>query len=268
MVDLDQRTAIAAAIVREAGQLALAFFRDRDRLAVERKGLQDLVSMADREVENVIRSGLERNFPGEAILGEEGGGSGDAERLWIIDPIDGTANFLRGIPYWSMVLGYVENGRVQLGVTYDPVHDELFVAASGGGARRDGRTIEVSGVSEPSAACVGLSFTFKTPIAPYIAMVDRALQEGFDHRRMGSSALALAHVADGRLDALMVPYANMWDVVSGLILVEEAGGFVTPFRPEGGLTKPSAVLACTPALAPLLRRISGITGEATLTGAA
>ncbi|WGF88731.1 inositol monophosphatase family protein [Marinivivus vitaminiproducens] len=265
MLDLDQRTAIAAAIMREAGQRALAYFRDRGRLAVERKGLQDLVSIADREVETIIRAGLERSFPGEAILGEEGGGSGDAERLWIIDPIDGTANFLRGIPYWSMVLGYVEDGRVQVGVTYDPVHDELFVASAGNGARRDGEAIAVSGVSDPGAACVGLSYTFKTPTPPYIDMVAKALGEGFDHRRMGSSALALAHVADGRLDALMVPYANMWDVVSGLILVEEAGGFVTPFRPEGGLTRPSAILACTPALAPLLQRISGITGEGTLT---
>ena len=152
--DLEIRLLTACAIVREAGRLAHDYFTRREQLDVEHKGVQDLVSVADREVEDLIRTRLGTAFPEDGLLGEEGGGEDGAGRtpeedgapdagggrssraMWVIDPIDGTANFLRGMPYWSVALAYVLEDRVEIGATYDPVHDELFSARRGGGALR------------------------------------------------------------------------------------------------------------------------------------
>ena len=257
---LDLRLLAACAVAREAGRLALDYFRNRERLEIELKGPQDLVSRADREVEELVRARLGAAFPGDAFLGEEGGGAGGggADRLWVIDPIDGTTNFLRGMPYWSTVIGYMVEGRTEIGVTYDPVHDELFAARRGHGATRDGRPIRVSDRREPGEAAISLAYTFKLEREVYIRLVDGAMRHGFEHRRLGSTALMLCHVADGRLDACATLYANLWDVVAGLILVREAGGVSSDFLDGAGPTEPNRILACTPALRPILEELVGI----------
>jgi myo-inositol-1(or 4)-monophosphatase len=160
--DLDLRLLTARAVAAEAGKLAHDYFGRRAQLEIEHKGMQDLVSVADRAVEDLIRARLSSAFPEDDLLGEEGGG---AERrpgagLWVIDPIDGTANFLRGMPYWSVALAYVKDDRLQIGVTCDPVHDELFWAQRGGGAWRNHTPIRVSDCTEPKQAVVGSTFTF------------------------------------------------------------------------------------------------------------
>ena len=149
--DLDLRLLTARAVAREAGKLALDYFNRRAQLQVELKGMQDVVSVADRAVEDLVRARLSGTFPEDDLLGEEGGGAGRraGAALWVIDPIDGTANFLRGMPYWSVALAYVKDDRVEIGVTYDPVHDELFWARRGGGAHRDHAPIRVSGATDP-----------------------------------------------------------------------------------------------------------------------
>ena len=252
---IEDRLAAAGEILREAGRTALDYFARRHELAVERKGRQDFVSRADREVEALIRARLAERFPGDAVIGEEQGGT-DAERVWITDPIDGTANFLRGIPYWSMTLAFVENGRPRIGLTYDPVHDELFTALAGGGAHLDGRRIRVSPASRPEEACVGLSYTFHTPVRDYLAVLEALLAAGFDHRRLGSAALSLAHVADGRLDAVFTLHTHSWDVLSGLLLVREAGGLASDF--EGDPLRSRAAAAATPGIADEIARRTGI----------
>jgi Archaeal fructose-1,6-bisphosphatase and related enzymes of inositol monophosphatase family len=213
------------------------------------------VSRADREVESLIRERLAARFPADGVIGEEQGGR-PGNRVWITDPIDGTANFLRGIPYWSMTLAFVESGRPLIGLTYDPVHNELFAALAGGGARLDGRPIEVSRASSPEEACVALSFAFRTPVPDYVRAVERLLAAGFDHRRLGSAALSLAHLADGRLDAAFTLYTHSWDVLSGLLLVREAGGKVTEF-PDDLLASASAA-AATPGIAEEIAACTGI----------
>ena len=215
MASLDQRLTEGCRIADEAAKVALDYFNRRNELAIEKKGLQDLVSIADREVENVIRGELGRLFPDDAILGEEGGG-GEAERLWVIDPIDGTANFLRGIPYWSVVLAYVVDGVTEIGITVDPVHGELFAARRGHGATRNGEPIHVSKRTETGECCVGLSFNFKQEAADYIETIRRLNDHRLDHRRSGSTALALCHTADGRLDATLCLHCNSWDCVAGV----------------------------------------------------
>lgn len=255
--ELDLRLAAAAEVIRAAGRRAAALSGDRERLGVERKGLQDLVSLADREAEALIRERLGALFPGDGFLGEEQGGV-LSERMWVIDPIDGTANFVRGIPYWCSVIAYVVDGRTELALTYDAVHDELFTARRGHGARRNGTPIEVSGAKRGEEACVGLSYTYKTDPRAYRSLVSGLLDERFDHRRMGSSALSLCHVADGRIDALVSLHCASWDVIAGLLTVREAGGLATDWTDGATLLDQRAVAAATPGIAPLIERASNI----------
>jgi myo-inositol-1(or 4)-monophosphatase len=255
--ELDARLEAAIPIVRDAGRLALEHFRNRTALAVEHKGQQDLVSIADRAVEDLIRSEIAKLWPEDAVLGEEGGGD-DAPRTWVLDPIDGTFNFLRGIPCWGVVAAYVVDGRIMLGLTYDPVHDELFTARRGGGAFRNGEPIRVSGKETVDTSCVAFAYSFRQPQETYVGMVEEALGHGFEHRRMGSTAVQLCWVADGRCDGLATLYCSSWDVLGGLILVEEAGGVVTDFIGDHGLLGKGGIIACTPALARELEAVSGL----------
>jgi myo-inositol-1(or 4)-monophosphatase len=257
---LDLRLLAACAIVHEAGQLARDYFLRRDTLEIEFKGQQDLVSIADRAVEDVIRSHLTRSFPDDDVIGEEGGYASDrgGDHVWVIDPIDGTANFLRGVPYWSVALAYVIRGRTELAVTYDPVHDELFAARRGQGARRNGRAIRVSERTDPGRSALGTAYTFKASMEAYLSLMDGLMRAGLDHRRLGSSALMLCHTADGRLDGTAMIYCSAWDVVGGLLLVEEAGGIASDFLSDAGLTVPGAAFAGTPALRPTLERLTGL----------
>lgn len=257
---LDLRLLAASAIVREAGQLARDYFLRRASLEIEFKGQQDLVSVADRTVEDVIRGQLTDAFPDDDIIGEEGGFATDrgGDHVWVIDPIDGTSNFLRGVPYWSVALAYVVRGRTELAVTYDPVHEELFAARRGRGASRNGQPIRVSGRTDPGRSAIGVAYTFKASMEAYLRLMDDLLRAGLDHRRLGSSALMLCHTADGRLDGLAMIYCHAWDVLGGLLLVEEAGGVASNFLADAGLTVPGPAFAGTPALRPALEALTGL----------
>jgi myo-inositol-1(or 4)-monophosphatase len=241
--ELEDRLQAATGIIRAAGQLALGYFRDRAALTIEHKGQQDLVSIADRAVEDLIRQELAALFPGDAVLGEEGGGGDDASRTWVLDPIDGTFNFLKGLPCWAVVAAYVVDGRTMLGLTYDPVHDELFTARRGGGAFRNGEPIRVSGNATVDTSCLSLAYSFRQPKETYVGLVQAALDQGFEHRRMGSTAVQLCYVADGRCDALATLYCSSWDVLAGLILVEEAGGRATDYVRDYGLLGKGGIIA-------------------------
>ncbi|MDX1541701.1 MAG: inositol monophosphatase [Geminicoccaceae bacterium] len=258
--DLARRAQAAAATIREAGRLARRHFERRDRLEIEFKGMQDLVSLADRATEDLIRARLGEAFPDDAFVGEEGGGE-DAPPgtgQWVIDPIDGTMNFLRGLPYWSVVIAYVKDRDVLLGLTYDPVHDELYAAEKGRGAFRNGERIRVSGTTDPRSAVLGQTFSFKMEIEPYVRTLKNVLGAGADHRRLGSTALMMCHVADGRLDGCITLRCSSWDVIAGLRLVLEAGGEASDwFESAGSLTAPGSVFGCTPGLRATVRTAGG-----------
>jgi myo-inositol-1(or 4)-monophosphatase len=256
--ELDDQLAAATPIVREAGALALNYFRNRAALPIEHKGKQDLVSIADRNVEDLLRERLAQAFPGDAVLGEEGGGSDGSARTWVLDPIDGTFNFLKGIPCWGVVAALVVDGRIELGLTYDPVHEELFAARRGGGASRNGGPIRVSGNTSVDTSCLAVAYSFRQPADSYVALVDAALGTGFEHRRCGSTAVQLGWVADGRCDAFVTGYCSSWDCLAGLILVEEAGGLASDFVGDHGLLGKGAVAACTPGLAGEIAALSAL----------
>ena len=260
MTSTERRFEAGVAAVRKAGAHALHLFDRRDELVVEKKGRQDLVSRADRESETIIREHLAAQFPDDGFLGEEFGLAGSKERMWIIDPIDGTANYLRGIPCWGVLLAYVENGRPLLSFTYDPVHDQLWTAQAGQGAFRDGKPIRCADTTTPDEATIALSFNFKVDPHSYTTMLAAAIAKGIDHRRMGSTALKLAYVADGRFDGSISMLTNSWDVVPGLLLVKEAGGCIVDFTANGHpYDRPRPAAACAPGLRGAIEEITGLT---------
>lgn len=257
--DGELRLAAAAAVAREAGALGLRYFRNLESLEVESKGPQDIVSAADRAVEDLVRERLAALFPNDAVLGEEGGLKGDGrEGTWVVDPIDGTWCFLNGIGAWCVALAYVRGGRIEIGVIYDPNAGELFAARVGHGATLDGRPIKVAPVTSVTQGTVSVGHSNRVAPAATVAAIDRLLQAGGMFHRHGSGALGLAWTACGRLIGYVEPHMNSWDAVAGLLLIAEAGGYTNDFLADDGLLKGNAVLGCPPALRDTLCEIAGI----------
>jgi myo-inositol-1(or 4)-monophosphatase len=246
----------AQGIVREAGQQAAEQYRRRGELAVERKGTQDLVSEADRACEDAIVGALRASFPEDAFLGEERGlqkGHGDA--LWVIDPIDGTANFLRGIPIWCVSLGLMVKGEFVSGIIYNPVTEEFYAARRGKGAFLNGKRIGVSKATRLEDARLNVGFSYRRPVGPHIAGVRALLDAHCEYSRLGSGALGLAHTAEGRFEGYWEQHINIWDVAAGIVIVREAGGYVNDFLAGDGINKGNVILAATPALVPALQAL-------------
>jgi len=247
-------------VARRAGALALAHFRNRDRLVVELKGPQDFVSRADREVEASIRDALTAAFPDDRFLGEETAADfeGAIDRCWVVDPIDGTHNFLRGVPYWNVAIAYVVAGRAQIGVVFDPAADELHHAQRGGGAWCDaaaGRTrMRCADTAALRGAFFALGHHDRAPDRRYLEIRARMMERGVAMRNFGSAALQLAHVARGRLDAFVELQLSIWDAIGGLLLVEEAGGYAAPFAPASATGK-APCLGCAPGIAGAARQL-------------
>jgi len=255
----DLRLSVACAVAREAGALARRRFDGRPGTAgINLKGRQDYLSAVDAEVEGLVRRRLQASFPEDSFFGEEGGGSFD-NNVWVVDPIDGTANFVRGISQFCISIAYVRDGRTQIGIIYDPMLDELFATERGGGATLNGEPIRVSGLSDMQSATIEAGWSTRLPLSQYVDLVDRILADGAGVRRGGSGALALAYVSAGRIDAYCELHMNSWDALSGLLLVEEAGGWVNDFHANSGLRDGNLVLGCSPGLEkPLLGFMEGV----------
>jgi myo-inositol-1(or 4)-monophosphatase len=263
-MSITARYAAAQAIAAKAGRVAHDYFVRRGTLAVEAKGAQDFVSHADRAVEALIQAEIHRDFPDDAFLGEETAGSfsGSDASLWVVDPIDGTHNFLRGARYYCVSIAYVERGRREIGVVCDPEHDEVFHARRGHGAwcARGGseERLRASACDALSRAFVCFGHHDRGPEPRYIAIRKRLMDNGVAMRNMGAGALQLAHVAAGRYDGFVELSLNAWDAMAGLLLTEEAGGFAAPFPGPQGLRVPAPVLACAPGIATALTELVGV----------
>jgi len=226
------RTAERAA---RAGAAALApHFAARDRLVIEEKAHHDFVSEADRASERAIAAAIRGEYPGHAILAEEEecAALDTPGPLWIVDPLDGTTNFLHGFPFYAVSVACAVGGVVQAGVVLDPSRGELFAAARGRGATLDGRPIAVSLQPGLRRALVGTGFPFRRldRLDLYLAAFRAVVIETAGVRRAGSAAIDLASVACGRLDGFWEEGLGPWDVAAGALLIEEAGGVVTDFR--------------------------------------
>ena len=260
-MEVENRYAFLKRLSAEAGAMALDFWHRRDDLIVELKGPADFVSHADREVEEMIRDAIATKFPGDGFLGEETSASfsGRHERLWIVDPIDGTHNFLRGIPYWNVSIAYVERGQRTLGAICDPVAGAVYHAMRGRGAWRvDAKgesRLSTSATREISGAIVCVGHHDRSPEPRYLALRGELMDVNASFRNFGCAALQIAHVAEGRYDAYVELDLSSWDAMAGLLLVEEAGGYVGPFPGPDGLTVRAPVIACAPGIADALRTL-------------
>ncbi|MBK1727360.1 inositol monophosphatase family protein [Halorhodospira neutriphila] len=243
---------IAVRAARSAGDIIARSIDRLDRVQVESKGRYDFVCDIDRQAEEAILRTLRRAYPQHSVLAEESGthgrDSGEAEYTWIVDPLDGTANFLHGFPHIGISIAVQRRGQLEAAVVYDPLRQELFTAARGEGAQLDGHRIRVSKPRGVDGTLVGTGFPFKNPhlFKPYMGMFSGVAERAEDMRRAGSAALDLAYVAAGRLDGFFELGLNPWDIAGGALLVSEAGGVVTGIRGEDDALGSGHVVAASP----------------------
>ncbi len=244
---LGEKLSTAKEIIRDAGNIALDYFRRLDSLTVSSKGIQDMVTEADVNVERFITDQLHLRYPKHQILGEESSHdfvlSGQGS-VWVIDPIDGTQPFISSIPSWCISLSFVENCTTKVGIVFDPLHDEMFVAGYGLGAYLNDRRITAS--EQPSIAngIVGIGHSNRVTVEDTIGPMTRLLENNGMFHRCGSGALSLAWVASGRLLGYFEPHMCSWDALAGLLLVKEAQGEQLPYlTSRENLVKGNVVLA-------------------------
>lgn len=245
---IERRLALAERVAREAGGLALRHFAGRDRLTIETKAdPQDVFSIADREVETLIREAVRAGFADDGFLGEEFGlSAGTSGFTWVVDPIDGTSPFIFGMPAWCVSISLLHDLRTVGGVIYAPPTDELFSCWEGQGARLDGRTLRLDGRMTLRTGLTGVGANFRVPRAGVVRFLDALLAHGGMFIRNGSGALMLAQVAAGRLVAYYEPHMNAWDCLAGMLMVREAGGWAGPLPDGDGLLSGGPVIVAAP----------------------
>lgn len=237
---------VAIKAARAAGAVITRQINRLDALNVVEKEKFDFASEVDRAAEAEIVKELKKAFPRHAILAEEGGASGRSTSVWVIDPLDGTHNYLRGFPHYCVSIALLEHGEPMHGVVYDPIRDELFTASRGAGAVLNDRKIRVSQRNDLHGAVLATGFPFRQRrhIDAHLAMTGALLGAGAeDIRRTGSAALDLAYTACGRLDGYYEIGLQPWDMAAGWLLVREAGGRCTDFRGEGDFMKSGNIVA-------------------------
>jgi myo-inositol-1(or 4)-monophosphatase len=258
---IQDRLSAAEAVARTAGRRALELYGKRATLAVADKGLQDRVTEADRSIEREIRLYLADRFPEDAFVGEEAGSSDNAFEsdggIWVVDPIDGTDCFIFGIPSWCISIAWLDRRQMVVGVVYDPIHDEMFSAALGHGARLNRRAIRVSDATDVRSGVVGIGYSSRVTPDEMLAALRRLAEAGGMFHRCGSGALSLAWVAAGRLLGYFEPHMNAWDCLAGLLLVREAGGWTNDFLAGGGLAHGNPALAAAPGVVDQIRHVGG-----------
>ncbi|MHA3980847.1 inositol monophosphatase family protein [Halovulum sp. GXIMD14794] len=247
--DLDRRHHVACTIVREAGGVALAAFRDRGSLSVRTKGTQDWVTNVDIEVEALIRRRLSEAFPDDAIVGEETEHDpATGNTAWVIDPVDGTTCFMLGLPQWCVVLTYTVDAIPVVSAIHAPVTDELFSAIGGGGAFLNGTPMQVAEADTIGDGLIAVGANRDGAPARSAEFIDHLVAEGGMYIRIGACALALSYVASGRLLAAFEPKVSPWDDLAGMLLVREAGGRTNEFAPSLASDRKRPVLASCPRL--------------------
>jgi myo-inositol-1(or 4)-monophosphatase len=227
MNDID----IAVAAARRGAAVLLRYWEQLSKDDADLKARNDWVSRADRESEAEIVAAIREQLPGDAFLGEEGGRSGSGERTWIIDPLDGTSNYLQHFPIWSISIALRQSGQTVAAVIYEPLRDLFFTAERGAGAFRNGDPMRVSEHARVEGSFLATGFPFRAQeyVEPYVAIFTDVIRVSKGVRRAGSAALDLAYTAAGVFDGFFEMHLAAWDVAAGALLVQEAGGVVSDF---------------------------------------
>jgi len=237
---------------QKAARLMKRDFGEIEQLQVSQKGPADYVSAADIKAEKVLRAELLKARPRFGFLLEEGGevSGEDAHHRWIVDPIDGTTNFLHGIPHFAISIGLEMDGEIIAGLVFNPITDEMFYAEKGKGAFLNDKRLRVSARVNLTDSVIGTGIPFHgTPgHKPFLAKLERVMGEVAGVRRMGAASLDLAYVAAGRFDGFWETGLKPWDIAAGIILVREAGGFITDLDGGKDFMASGNVLAANPKL--------------------
>ncbi len=222
---------IAVRAARNAGDIIQRASHNVNRLTINQKSQHDFVSEVDFAAEQEIIQVIRKAYPDHAILAEESGEHSGNDYIWVIDPLDGTTNFLHGFPQYAVSIALKVKGKLEVGVVYDPVNDELFTAERGGGAMLNNRKIRVAKQTNLQSALLGTGFPFKSDehLDAYLAMFRPLCIATAGIRRAGAAALDLAYVACGRLDGFWEIGLQEWDMAAGVLLIQEAGGVCTDF---------------------------------------
>jgi myo-inositol-1(or 4)-monophosphatase len=237
---------------RKAGRALTKDFREVEQLQVSVKGAGDFVSRADIGAEKIIKDELMGARPTYGWLAEEGGEEEgqDPTRRWIVDPLDGTTNFLHGLPHWAISIALEHKGQIVAGVIFDPTKDEMFFAEKGAGAWMNDSRLRVSGRSRmiESIFATGLPFGGRSDLPATLKDLGRLLPVVAGVRRFGSAALDLAYVAAGRYDGFWERRLNAWDLAAGVVIVREAGGFAEPLNPAGDIIADGEIVCANEAI--------------------
>lgn len=244
---------------RKAARSLIHDFNEVEQLQVSRKGPADFVSEADRRAEAIIKSELSRAHPDFSFLMEEGGASGpsDATDRWIVDPLDGTTNFLHGIPHFAISIAHEQRGEIVAGMVYEPTRDEVFWAARGEGCFLNNRRLRVSARRDLSSAILatGVPFGNRPGREELLEVLGPIMDRTAGLRRFGAASLDLAYVAAGRFDAFWEFGLSPWDVAAGILLVREAGGMVSEIDGRSDPLNGGTILASNSELNDTVRRI-------------
>ena len=225
---------IAVRAARLAGTVVMRHFDNLDKLVIEEKGQNDFVTQADKSAENIIIDTIQKAYPNHGILGEENGYIAGNEFTWIIDPIDGTTNYSHGFPQFAISIAIKLKNQIEHAVVFDPFNQDLYTATRGAGAQLNNRRIRISRKDSLKHALIGTALPSakhnkKTALQKSFNILQTLFEQNADFREVGSAALNLAYVASGRLDGFFESGLKEWDVAAGILLVREAGGFVSDF---------------------------------------
>lgn len=258
---------IAVRAARAAGQTIMRAYTELDRIEVDAKGVNDFVTSVDKEAEAAIIYQIRKSYPDHNIVGEENGENRGTNKdyLWIVDPLDGTNNFVKGLPHFAVSIAMQYKGKTEVAVVYDPVRDELFSAVRGKGAKLNDFRIRVNNVNDLNSSLVATGFPFKARqhTETYMKLFTETFSVCADLRRAGSAALDLAYVAAGRVDAFFELGLKPWDIAAGDLIVREAGGTVTDFSGGHNYLLSGHIVAGAPkATSLLVKRFRPLLSEA------
>jgi myo-inositol-1(or 4)-monophosphatase len=245
---------IAIRAARNAGDIIQRAAENVSQLTIDFKAKNDYVTEVDRRAEQEIISVISTAFPQHSFLAEESGEKSGNDYRWIIDPLDGTTNFLHGFPVYAVSIALQYKNKLQVAVVYDPLRDELFTAERGGGAMLNNRKIRVTQLHSLKGALIGTGFPFKSRenLAVYLNMFSALIGDTAGMRRAGAAAIDLAYVASGRLDGFWEIGLQPWDIAAGILLIQEAGGVTTDFSFKDDYLHSGNLIAGNPKIHPLI----------------